>query len=360
MKMKKLRISLIGPYPPPYGGVSIHIQRLKQHLEKHEIEYCVYDYSGVPKKENQVFMIGTSKWNTIRWLLSQLLLKKENIVHFHGYFPFITSIISLIVFKRKRIIITLHFFRHDTKTIIDSCFMWISRITRIHFIVVGPEIKENIISFGIKSEMIDIIPAFIPPVVKEKEIAEIPQEIWHFLGCHHPIISANASKITFYNNNDLYGLDMCIDLCANLKQFYPRIGLVCALSEISDSLYFNILKQRIKEKKIEDNFLFQTQPCQYYPIIMKSTVFVRPTNSDGDAVSVREALHFGIPSVASDCISRPESTILFKNRDIDDFTIKVKDILDNYTKYKEKLNHIIQDNYADNIIIVYHRMLNNG
>jgi len=89
------------------------------------------------------------------------------------------------------------------------------------------------------------------------------------------------------------------------------------------------MKQRISDKQIEENFLFQTKPCQMYPIIMKSDLFLRPTNTDGDAVSIREALHFKVPAVASDVCPRPEGTILFKCRDIDDLTSKVKEVLDN-------------------------------
>ncbi|NQE52380.1 hypothetical protein C5S29_02205, partial [ANME-1 cluster archaeon GoMg3.2] len=31
-------ISLIGPYPPPYGGISVHIQRMAANLKTKGIE----------------------------------------------------------------------------------------------------------------------------------------------------------------------------------------------------------------------------------------------------------------------------------------------------------------------------------
>ena len=51
---------------------------------------------------------------------------------------------------------------------------------------------------------------------------------------------------------------------------------------------------------------------------------VRPTNTDGDALSIREAMYFKISVIASDVTTRPENTIIFKNRDLDDFYIKCK------------------------------------
>ncbi len=78
---------------------------------------------------------------------------------------------------------------------------------------------------------------------------------------------------------------------------------------------------------------------------MKSHVFLRPTNTDGDANSLREALFFRVPSVASDVCPRPEGTILFRNRDISDLTAKVEELLENYETHKKALEGLnIEDN----------------
>ena len=146
---------------------------------------------------------------------------------------------------------------------------------------------------------------------------------------------------------------MCIDLCANLKNTYPEIGFIFCLPDIGDYNYFQTMKQRIVEKGIENNFLFQTKPCQLYPIIIKSNVFVRPTNTDGDAISLREALHFKVPIGASDIVPRPKGAVLFRNRDIDDFTLKVKDILDNYEFHKNRIENIESDDFGREILNIY-------
>lgn len=89
---------------------------------------------------------------------------------------------------------------------------------------------------------------------------------------------------------------------------------------------------------------------------MKCDVFVRPTNTDGDAVSLREALYFWIPSVASDAVQRPEGTVLFNSRDIDDFTAKVKDMIDIYERYKRISETVKMEDNFEKIMEVY-RML---
>jgi glycosyltransferase involved in cell wall biosynthesis len=221
---------------------------------------------------------------------------------------------------------------------------------------VGPIIKEKIISLGIAPENIEVIPSFIPPTVREEEIAEIPKRVWEFIDSHNPVISANAYRIIFYNNQDLYGIDMCVDLCANLGQYYPRIGLVFCLPDVGDYEYFKKMKQRIADRGIENNFLFITEQHQLYPIIMKSDVFLRPTNVDGYGVSIAESIYFKLPAVASDVCPRSEGTILFKSRDINDFTLKVKDVLDNHEQHKKKLDAIELGDNSKKIIKIYQKL----
>lgn len=356
---KKPNIALIGVYPPPYGGISVHIQRLNEQLGKKGFECIIYD-SGKEKEILQKNVKATK--NTKGWILKYFLNAKEDIVHYHGYEPKSLLLFSLFsIIRKKRIIFTFHSFRYNIKNIglPHKFIFWMAARANIYFIVVGPQIKEKIISLGIGPESIEVIPSFIPPAVREEDIAEIPKEVWDFMDSHSPVISANAFRISFYNTQDLYGIDMCIDLCANLKQYYPKVGLVFCLPDIGDYEYFKKMKQMIVEKGIGNNFLFITRQYQFYPILMKSDVFVRPTNTDGDAVSLREALYFKVPAVASDAVPRPEETILFKSRDIDDFTIKVKDVLDNYSFHKKRIGDIKFDDNFHKLLEIY-EMLGKG
>lgn len=350
------KIALIGPYPPPYGGIAIHIQRLKEQVERCGYECVVYELGRRELSVGNVIRVKDPK----RWLLKYFFFAKDDVIHFHNPNWRMRVIMGLMGLLGKKTIISIH-----GESLNDSLRegSWLrKRVIKFGLmntsviIALNSKIKETALSLGIRPENIEVIPSFIPPTISEEDIAEIPQEVWSFIDGHRPIILANAFRISFYNNQDLYGLDMCIDLCANLKQSYPKIGFVFCLPDIGDYDYFKKMKQRIADKQIEENFLFQTKPCQMYPIIMKSDLFVRPTNTDGDAVSIREALHFKVPAVASDVCPRPEGTILFKCRDIDDLTSKVKEVLDNYDEHKKRLETITLENNAEKIINIYQKI----
>lgn len=365
---KKIRIAIVGPYPPPLGGISLHIQRLKQHLENAGMEFTIYKL-GASGKEGNKSIIPIKK--TKAWLLRLLFHAGDHeIIHLSCGSSWVLRVyfgLILHFLERKKYIVTWHgnditwpyavsCLRKPALGLRARFITWLvlNSFKRADFVIcVNPQGRDLLISKGVKPERVEVIPSFIPPAVKEDEIAEVPKEVWDFIRSHKPVISANASAIRFYNGQDLYGIDMCIDLCANLKSAYPEIGFIFCLPDIGDYEYFHKMKQRIVKEEIEDNFLFQTKACQFYPILMKSDVFVRPTNTDGDAVSLREALYFKVPSIVSDAVPRPEGTILFRSRDIDDFISKVKDVLSNYDKYKKKLEKVMLEDNAEKIIKVY-------
>lgn len=350
-----MEIALVGPYPKPYGGISVHVKRLKERLKKNGITCTVYDDSGVRKEEDNIIPIKRGKI----LLLTPLLHIKESIIHLHTYNSKLIGLLSILSLIRKKIVIvTVHSFKYSSGKFNFWCKLvfWLAAKAGIYFITVGPEIKEKITCLNIKSENIEVIPSFISPPMREKEIAEIPKDVWDFINNHTPVISANAFMISFYRGEDLYGIDMCVDLCAELKKTFSRVGFIFCLPEIGNYAYFHKMKQKVVNRSVENNFLFVTQPYQFYPILMKSDIFVRPTNVDGYGVSLAEAIYLNVPAIASDVCTRPEETILFKNRDLHDFTLKVRDVLSNYERYKKRTEAVeIEDNF-EKIVRVYQKL----
>lgn len=349
------KVAIIGPYPPPYGGISIHVQRMHYFLQGKNIKHIVY--TKINNTTKDLINIGIRK----KWLLKYFFTVNENIIHFHSVDWRERVLMGLMGFFGKKVILSIHGISLNDQIsqsgwLKKKILIWsLKNVNTI--ITINPKIKRFVISLGVKPEKVEFRHPFIPPIIKEKDVKEIPRKIWDFINTHKPIILANASKITFYKDTDLYGIDMCIDLCSNLKNIYPRIGFVFCIPDIGDYKYFKKLNQKIKKKKLENNFIFQTKPCQMYPVIMRSDLFVRPTNTDGYGISIAEAIYLGTPAIASNVCKRPEGTILFKNRDIKDFTLKVKDLLSHYKFYKNQIKNIELNNSAEEILKIYKKVV---
>jgi glycosyltransferase involved in cell wall biosynthesis len=121
-----------------------------------------------------------------------------------------------------------------------------------------------------------------------------------------------------------------IELAGRLKE-YRNIGIVVCFSKLNDEdeKYLEYLKKKAGELGISSKAFFWIKERPFYPILRFADIFLRPTNTDGDAISVREALYLGVPVVASDVVERPHETLIFKNRNIDDLEEKVRTVIEN-------------------------------
>ena len=140
---------------------------------------------------------------------------------------------------------------------------------------------------------------------------------------------SNASNLIIHNNQDLYGIDLLIEVAIRLKkdQLNYKIIFVIASTTKNKEMLRNY-KEIIIKNKIESFIKLVVQPISFVKLIMNSDLVIRATNSDGDAISIREALYFQKPVIASNIVKRPEGVVVFKNRDVDDlFTVRLKKLL---------------------------------
>ena len=131
------------------------------------------------------------------------------------------------------------------------------------------------------------------------------------------ICCANAWRLDTYNNQDLYGLDLCIETAKRCKDNNIKIAFLFIVSDKGGKLQIDEYKRLIEIYNIEDVFLIYDTSLSFIKLIIESDIVLRPTNTDGDALTVREGLFFGKAVIASDIVKRPDNTCLFKSRDID-------------------------------------------
>jgi len=326
--LDKTTIYLVGPYPPPFGGVSVHNKRLRMALDDKGYRARVLAQADLASDDPAVSSISLGQiWKPFWSGITQ----SRPIVHYHssGVIPKHFILLTLLASFKFPVIITFHSFRQDTSAIMKPCRTLLRLSLRFfsHIICVGSGILDQILDLGVDRKKISVIPSYIPPILNDSDRYRIPHVIQEFINNHHPILTANAYKLVFHEGEDLYGLDMCIELCRQLKENYPEVGFVFALPDIGDEEYYNLLLKRIKEYDLVSAFWFSREPIEYWPIIERSTIFLRPTNTDSFGISVAEAIDLGVPAIASDVCERPQGTILFRRRDAEDLRAKVEAVL---------------------------------
>lgn len=323
----KNKICLIGPSFPPIGGVSIYIQRLIKKYRRENIFFEHIHFTGTSSGEKleRIFLI------LFDFRIREFQINSGNIN---------VLLIFLFRFLPSRIIYYDHNFRKIENWNRMSKLIFKIFLKRINELwVVESNIKQYYIDNGFKlPENVSVRNAYIPPEYNESSTRLFFEQnvgLSLFIRKHNPLIYANASSLEFYNGIDLYGFDLMIELVKRLVLDYSRVGLVLVLGSDSNHQYVQKLKNNIKQLKLEDNVILTKVSGESWPLLGVVDLFIRPTNTDGDSISIRESLDMKCNTMASDCVSRPSGCITFKNRDLNDLLSKVKEIL----SMKHLINH---------------------
>jgi glycosyltransferase involved in cell wall biosynthesis len=322
----------LGPIPPPIGGgISIYLKRLLK-IEKESIFIDERKFIN-EKNINLNVIFGMVRY--IIFLLIQFSRREKKNIIYHKYQREIRLILYFLsILSKSEFSLVIHgrsLIEQYKKSNIFIKTLMKKMLEKAKFIqVVNKEYKRFILDLKVKNKNIFVKNAFLPPPEDEEE--EIKKKyslkLKNFIDTRSPLIVANASSLQFYKGIDLYGLDLCINLISDLKTKYPNIGLIFGLTTYKkNNDYLIRMKNNIKKLNLAKNFLIAIGLKDFWPIIKKADLMLRPTYKDGDSISVREALYLGTPVITSDTTSRPKGCILFKNRNYEDLMKKTNSFL---------------------------------
>ena len=356
-----MKVLIVGPYPPPYGGISVHIKRMKAYLENQNVEAIVYN------EDNTSNTIGIKKISSYKSFLLKLPFIDCDLFHFHTIAKNIRMVLGFYTFFGKKVVLTIHGESikeqlSGSNALVKKVFL--KSLNRMHRIIcVNPKTKEDLISFGISDNIISVLPAYIKPMEFDEDFHKIPDDLYSCMQRPGFTICSNGF-IKFHNNEDLYGLDLLVGLMDRLTRDNINVKLVFALlgsktMNPEENAYYDKIKTRINDLGLNDKiYIFEVIDSELYPILKNCNMFIRPTNVDGYGVSIAEAIHYKLPCIASDVCKRPEGTIIFKSRNMDDLYEKTSDVLNNINGYKEKLGFITNKDYALELYLIYKELSN--
>src|SRR5665648_48665 len=353
MKKNNRKISIWGDYPPPLGGLSIHIQREAELLAKEgtldKVYYFHYNQKLLGKLQFVDYVVPLKNaWRyTIleyfRSLFIFIIKNRSSTVHFHNSLDGAWMIQFINLILGKKIVITIH----DQMRIpalpksFDLTYIFINslfRNARIRWIAVNPLIKDQLIHKGVRTDNVTIIPAYL----RHNGKIELPVSLTDFCTRKTPVLSVYACATNLYKGIDLYGIDLSLALIAKLKNKYNSIGLVICIPGRKDKSILDQYNKFIEINHLQNHVFFQfNEIADCSSLWSLSNIYFRPTNTDGDSVAVREALDASCVSLASDCVIRPAGCVLFSDRDINDFyrkSVMVLEKNDEFVKAIPKSN----------------------
>ena len=321
--MKGKRVVLAGFYPPPFAGEPVHVMQLAQLLRDHGLSVQILNLNRQASPSQDYHHSG-GRLGLLWRLLT--LADRAAILHLHTNGHSRKSWLMILVaslagrFRDVTAVLTLHSgllpgYVAGFGTIERRLAQWILRpFTRI--ICANPEICRSVKAIGSVGVQTSVIPAFLG-VSHAPELS--PQDRTLSEG-FRPLLVAVAGG----EEDPERGLAVVLRAVQQLVPIHPSLGAILMGWQVGPKT-----RPLIGELGLADHAvcLGEVLHDRCLALLRASDVVVRSTFVDGDAITVREALAFGVPVVASDTDFRPEGVTLFRRGDVSDLAVKLSHVL---------------------------------
>ncbi|MBI4475297.1 MAG: glycosyltransferase family 4 protein [Acidobacteria bacterium] len=307
-----MKLLLVGPYPPPHGGVSVHVRGLRTLAERSGITCEVLNLDPRAPHSKEYIKIRGALDLIVR-LLQYTARQWTLHVHTNGH-NWKSWLIALTCGLAAQIgrgcRLTLH------SGLLPNYLAGASFPRRMiarfacslydRIICVNNEICFALRHIGISESKLEVKEAFLP--IKTQSTAVIPKALESWITSRSPLLTT-----TMFMQPE-YGYDVLNSALARLHREYPRIG--CIVMGVNG--------------RPSQDYIWHAGDLDHdlcLSLIAQSDIFVRPTLQDGDSISVREAVALGVPVVASNVGMRPPDAHLFAPGDVDGLVTTINRVI---------------------------------
>jgi glycogen(starch) synthase len=306
-----MRVVQLGPYPPPHGGVQSNLVAIRAFLRRQGVPCAVINITRHTKPDSDEVYYPKTAVGVL-----QLLRRLDyDIIHLHVGGMLTPRLLSLALtctlLRGCKSIMTFHSGGYPTsdeaKSVGPNSLAGFVLRRFDGLIGVNPEIIRFFQRLGVSPNRTRLIYpyAFLPD---EQPAPALPQSLASFFSAHSIVL------ISVGLLEPEYDLPLQIEVLGHLRKKFPSAGLAL----IGSGSLEQELRAQISVRPYAEHVLL----CGDVPhaitmhAISRAHLMLRTTLYDGDAVSVREALHLGTPVIASDNGMRPSGVHLIPKSDL--------------------------------------------
>ena len=341
--MSRPRIAQIGPWPSPWGGISVYVQSLSRYLADQGADVIVLDTQNhelVDESGVHVLPLPSGRDQSLR-AARLLAAHRCDVAHLHligfpwkAVVPFALACQSVGV----TLVVSVHSFRVESQPELNA---WQGALLRgaarslPQIFASGEHVADRLINHGVPKSRVQAVAPFVPPIPAEPLDARLPEHLRQFCSRYQHVVAAGAAALTrTAEGQDLYGFDIFTEVANKVAKVRQDVGFVFQLPRLGDEALFKAAMQQCRS--LGERLFVHREPLEEGSDLWAvADVFVRPTRSDGDSVSIRESLSLGTPCLASDVVNRPTGTTLFRSGDSADGAKELLGLLDNLQAAQE-------------------------
>jgi glycogen(starch) synthase len=316
-----MRVLLLGAYPPPHGGAQTHIVALREFFTREGIPCEVINLTRHRQKSGNGIFYPYSAL-AVLWLL---LRRRYDVAHLHvgGRLSLRLLLLCLVCswIPGKKVVLTFHSGGYPSSAagrLVASTSFKGMVLRRLHGLIgVNRELTEFFLRLGVPAEKTRLITPYAP--CGEGAVG-LPTQLREFYDAHRPVI------VTVGLLEPEYDLSLQIHALGELRQSTPGAGLAI----IGSGSLEKKLREEIGLLPYREHILVcgDVRHDVTLRAIAGADVMLRTTRYDGDSIAVREAMHMGVPVIATENGMRPDGVTLIPISDRDALCRAVRRCLD--------------------------------
>lgn len=301
-----VQVLLLGPAPPPHGGISVHVASARRLLIDAGARCRLLD-TGAAGGRSGSWRERPARFAGL-WREISRCAREGWWVHLHtnghNRGSWLLALLCAAAARRStRRLLTLHsgmaaeFLRGAgtvERTVVRLALGGYHRV-----LCVNRDLHAALRSLGMPAACLEIAPAYLPGPAPD---AVVPTRLEEFLAGHRPLL------VTALCFRPEYGFPVLVDALERLRARFRDLGCVVIGGGEGEAA-----ARREVSRRGMDGWVRLTGDVHHalcLTLLSRADVFVRPTLEDGDAVSVREAIALGVPVVATDVGARPPAAVL--------------------------------------------------
>ncbi len=311
MTAPPFQVLQLGPYPPPHGGVQTNLVAIRDYLRAHDIPCRVINLTRFRQSDHDGVFFPKGPLQTIKLILGL----PRDVIHLHigGDLTLRLVLLGLLcsLLPGSQTVLTFHSGGYPASKAGQSThpgtfrafvFRRFDRLIAVNAALAGLFIER----FGASPDRVrQIQPHALPGEVPQ---VGFPDEMEKFFASHPPVM------ISMGWLEPEYDFALQIRALRLVRETFPRAGLLL-LGE--GRMGPELRAQAAATSYAADVLMPGDVPHELaLAAIARSDIFLRTTLYDGDSISVREALHYGTPVIASDNGMRPPGVHLIPKEDL--------------------------------------------
>lgn len=349
------RAAMLSAVPPPYGGVTVNVDRLLSRLHAEGLAVRLYEQTGKCDPERHMVPLSRSPLTTLK-LLATL---PEAVLHLHtNHVRAIMGVAAVLRLRGRGYVVSFqsHAPMRAYKAMGPTQRALFRRTLRgaLGVVAVGREIRAWVVEMGVPQGRVLWVPGFLLPSPRELAPSAVPPHVAAFVEGRSPVIGSHGAFGYMVEGIHIYSFDILAQAIARWARRWPDAAFYSLVSHTYDEEHRDEILQMRQELGLADRWMLVEEPFPAAALFRQTDIFLRPTTTDGDSVSIRECLHLGVSVVASDSVVRPDGVVIFRDRDVDDLEAKVVGL---WERGEGKLTAPLpQEDFAGPLVELYRAM----